>query len=237
MYTMVSPEKISFATKDEVLIGNRYGNGEPGVLFLHGAGASEKSRTEYLSQRLAHESIASFSFDFSGHGESSGTLRESSLQKRHEEVQAALKMFRGNPVKTIVGSSMGGYNTLKILEKYTPENIILFCPAMYDAKAFSLPFQEEFTKVIRKRKSWEQSDVLPLLSGYRGQLLVIIGEKDEIIPPKVIDLIENTSQNTRRKEVLRIPDAPHAIHSWLSAHPEERERVFRKIIECISNGT
>src|SRR5258708_187910 len=46
----------------------------PTVLSLHGAGAAVRQRVFYLADALADLGLGTFSFDFSGHGESSGNL-------------------------------------------------------------------------------------------------------------------------------------------------------------------
>jgi hypothetical protein len=35
--------------------------------------------------------------------------------------------------------------------------------------------------------------------------------------------------NTKKKEILYIPDAPHAIHIWLSEHEQDKENIFAAI--------
>src|SRR5207253_2275148 len=118
-----------------------------------------------------------------------------------------------------------GYVAIKMLEKYGIENLILYCPAVYDRAAFDVPFDSGFTEMIRRPESWKNTDAQEILQKFTGNLLVIIGAEDATIPKGVLQLIDESSSQTRRKEFLVIPGAPHAIHSWLLAHPDTARQV------------
>jgi len=203
------------------------------IVSIHGAGSSRKERIVYLLEDLAkHTPLNAGIFDFSGHGDSTGKLEESSLKKRAEEATAFLRKYSGvSPV--VIGSSMGAYIAIKMLNVVTPETIILFCPAIYSGEAYTLPFTKQFTEILRKPNSWQDTDILPLLQNFRGNLLVFIGTEDMVIPTGVIDLIDKNSSNVKKKEIVRIPKAPHAIHAFISEHPEVKEVVVAKILEYI----
>jgi uncharacterized protein len=206
----------------------------PSLLLVHGAGQSVKERTNYLSERLLKRGIGSFAFDHSGHGGSTGNLNESSLEKRIQEAIEAAKFLDNNKPITVSGGSMGGYISLKLLDYLNVQSLILFCPAIYDEVAYKLQFNENFTKAIRREESWRDSDVLRSLEKFTGNLLVIIGEDDEVIPEGVIELLDKHSINTKRKEIIKIPNCSHQIHRWLSEHTEEANRITDKMIEYIT---
>ncbi len=126
-------------------------NDKPSILFLHGGGQADKYRTLYLAEKLSEKNINSLAFDHSGSGESSGKMSNSSLKKRFEESEKALS-FCSNSELTVCGSSMGAYVALKTLElDLNIKNLILFCPAVYDRKAFEINFDDDFTNIIRKK--------------------------------------------------------------------------------------
>src|SRR5277367_5064447 len=79
----------------------------PTVLSLHGAGKSNRNRIRYLLDSLAKDDISSFCFDFSGHGESTGSLEQSSLTKRRQEAISAYQFLDNKKPLTVIGSSMG----------------------------------------------------------------------------------------------------------------------------------
>src|SRR4051794_17833447 len=103
-------EKISFQVGNERLVGQlvlSHTKEKPSVLFVHGAGKATKERSQPLAERLAERSISSFAWDCSGHGESTGTMNHSSLQKRTIEAQMALTYTDPNQPLSICGFSMG----------------------------------------------------------------------------------------------------------------------------------
>lgn len=211
----------------------------PDFVFLHGAGTGNYTRVFGMAPALIENGHSILAFDFSGHGKSSGILKESSLQKRTDEAVSMIQEFasRESPL-TICGSSMGGYIALKMLA-YFPErirNLVLFCPGVYDRRAFDLRFNSGFTEQIRVPDSWKNSDVFALLDHFKGNLAVFIGEKDQVIPPAVIDLIDLHAANTAKKQIVRIPDGPHLIHGWLLEHPDLLDRVNRAIVEMMEQN-
>lgn len=189
-------------------------------LFLHGAGKSESMRTHYLACRLQGQGVSSVSLDFSGHGKSSGDLLLSSLQKRVGEALAVFPLLAEAPL-TLCGSSMGGYVALRLLQETPLEisRIILFCPAIYDQRAYAVPFGDGFSEIIRGPESWRDTDVLSPLERFTGELYIVIGEEDEVIPEGVIHLLDKHSPRVRRKKIIRLPDCPHKIHFWLAERP------------------
>ena len=205
----------------------------PSVLFLHGAGKSSKERNAYIAGFLSEKWIGSMWFDFSGHGESTGTMDSSSLEKRVQEVDAAWEYLPYDKKMTVVASSMSGHIALSLLKNHEIGTLILFCPAVYSDAAYTLKFDEWFTDEIRKPDSRKNSVVFDFLKGYTGKLLIIIGEHDTVIPAWVIEKIKECTAKVSQKELMIVPGAPHLIHGWLAEHPEEQEKVLAKVYEYV----
>jgi len=225
--------KINFKAGKENIVGKILGK-SPEILsdfiLFHGAGKSTKERAkEFFDESLFDIVPSIVTFDFSGHGESTGELKKSSLKQRVLEAQTAIELFTTKEKLTVCGSSMGGYIALKMLSLYNVKNLVLFAPAIYDKQAFEVPFDQGFTEILRKPDSWENSDVLESLENFSGNLLLFIGKNDEVIPSGVVDLINKHSSNVARKEIVRFDDCPHAIHSWLDSHSSEKKQVAEKI--------
>jgi hypothetical protein len=229
--------KINFSAGNETLVGEIIGSNPEAlgdVILFHGAGASTKERAAVFFDETVRRSVpAIVTFDFSGHGESSGDLRTGSLKQRVLEARAAIDSFTTRKNLTVCGSSMGGYVALKMLEFYDVKNIILFAPAVYDADAFGVRFDQGFSEIIRRPKSWENTDIIPLLRKFPGNLLLFIGANDEVIPDEVVGLIETNAKNAARKEIIRFDNCPHAIHTWLGSHDHERKYAAAKILSII----
>lgn len=233
-------KKIVFKVNKRTLVGKILGKKTDRLsnfIFFHGAGKSTKEKAKKIFSKTFFIAVSNIvTFDFSGHGESAGKLKESSLQKRILEAKKAIEIYTTGKNLTICGSSMGGYVALKMLEFYDVKNIILFAPAIYDKQAINVQFNKGFTKIIRKRESWRNSDVIPLLKKFTGNLIIFIGENDEIITAEVIDLINKYSVKVKKKEIIKFKNCPHAIHNWLDKHPIKKEFVNKKIIEYYFKG-
>lgn len=206
----------------------------PSILFLHGSGRKYgKEAVLYLINRLRKKLNYNFlTFDFSGCGESTGYFKGSSLKKRFFEAIQATQILSKPPVIAI-GTSMGGYIAIKLLEKFKIETLILFCPAVYDQSAFNVDFNKGFTEIIRIQDSWKNSDIFLSLKKYKGNILLIIGEKDEIIPKELISVIFESATNVKKKELVIISNCPHDIHTWLAHNHIEADKIAEKILEFI----
>lgn len=199
------------------------------LLFLHGAGTSDKDRVNYLIETLRPLGVEGFTFNFSGHGENKIPVEKSGLQKRVAEAESAIKKFKLAEPLHIVGSSMGGYIAVKLLEKYRVANLILFAPAFYDTRAYSTPFDQRFTQIIRQKNSWQSSDAFLLLKKFSGNVLVFIGKDDPVIPKDLISKLEENLLRAKTKEIIRIPNCTHAIHKFISEHEKWKTFVAEKI--------
>lgn len=91
------------------------------VLFLHGAGTSEKGRLGALMDDFAARGCRALAFDFSGHGESSGELRELSLARRLRQAGAVIdRHVPPGDGLILVGFSMSGQTVADLVARYGP---------------------------------------------------------------------------------------------------------------------
>ena len=201
----MSITRVTFQVGKETLVGNIVTNNmgdQPRLLFIHGAGTASRDRTLALALKLAENNISSFAFDLSGHGESTGKLEESSLVKRAIEAKEALKFLTKESSIGICAFSMGGHVALELLKTNPIKALILFAPAIYDKEAFEVPFNKNFSEIIRKHESWKKADVVNALEDFTGNLLICIGDKDEVIPGGVIDMIYSKQNVPMQKSWL-----------------------------------
>ena len=234
-------KKIAFKhyVREEIISGiilqvNQQAHILPSCIFIHGGGsASYKERIIDFTEPIFKENINILSFDFSGHGESTGTLATGSLERRVIEAQEIIKHYSALQALTIFGASMGGYIAIKLLELFPINTLILFCPALYDVKAYEIPFDKGFTEIIRSFESWRNTDVLKILEKFTGKLLIIMGSEDQVIPEGVIELIMKHATRVNKKELYIIPQCSHQIHTWLESHPEDLKRLHQKINEYL----
>lgn len=231
-------KKINFSVEQETIDGvilTKKTNLElPKCISIHGAGKSIKENLlKVIAQPLLESGFNILGIDFSGHGNSTGELQTGSLKKRVNECISAINESMQQNDIVVCGESMGGYIAIKMLEFYKVNTLILFCPAVYDGKAYDIQFNKGFTEIIRQHESWRNTDVISLLTNFTGNLLIIMGDKDEVIPPGVVELINKHTPNVKRKEIYNIANCPHKIDLWLLENPIELRKLQNKIQEYI----
>lgn len=216
---------------DYVLQGDSYKMGCQ-TIVLHGAGKSSRKRFTRLRQSLNSHGIPSVSFDFIGHGDTGGSLLDSSLHERTNQASAVIRRACGEPL-TLIAASMSGHTAIKLTEKFTVDNLILLVPAVYTAAAYDLPFGSEFSAAIRVPGSWQDSDAFSILSVFKGNLLIIAAESDDVIPVEVVEKIHTSAKNAKVSLLHFVPDSEH-----LSLFPREQDflKVLDMIIELCRGG-
>ena len=208
----------------------------PNCLVLHGAGAACQRRVEPLCRALASRGFAPLSFDFSGHGLSSGSIAASSIRKKVDEALGVTRWLDPLSPLSVCAFSMAGEVALRLLPQMNQrvENLILFAPAIYDVAAYDVPFGPEFSNIIRAAGSWRRSDAPALLRGFKGQLLIVIGDHDEVIPPEVIEILCSAATAAARVRVLRLRDAPHQLGIWMTQNPLLTKQLADRIVDLVA---
>ena len=131
---------------------------------------------------------------------------------------------------------MGAYTAVKLLEYYQINNMILLVPAMYDSKAYKVPFNKGFTEIIRQPESWRDSDAWQILSEYKGRLFIIAAENDDVIPLGVINRIYDSAVKAEERILFVAPQSSHAVFTDLrSNNPDGFCNVFSQIVEMLKN--
>lgn len=235
---MVSLGKVltgQFEADHETLSYVHYETQKPAshsLLSLHGAGPSGKDRVAYICEFLQLQNVESLVFDFSGHGESTGILRESSLRRRASQAEAAYD-FAPNLPNILVGTSMGAHIALMLMASHKFSHLILFCPALYGDDVVDIPFDEKFTNAIRQPGSFENSSALEGLCEFEGKTLLFMGTEDKIIPPRVVELYENARRGKDHKTVW-LEGCEHVIHGWALKNELGKQRILSEVSAAIS---
>jgi uncharacterized protein len=202
------------------------------TLVLHGAGNSSRARFLRLRQSLNGCGIPSASFDFIGQGETEGALQGCTLRGRTEQAAAVVRHACMEPL-TVIASSMGGYTAIKLTEMFAVDHLVLLVPAVYTPCAYGVPFGPEFSAAIRRPGSWQDSDAFDIVSRFKGNLLVIAAESDDVIPRAVVERIHASAKNAAGSLLHVVPASSH-----LSLFPAERDFlcVLRMIAEACGRG-
>ncbi|MEI7613373.1 MAG: alpha/beta fold hydrolase [Betaproteobacteria bacterium] len=220
---------------DRIIKGDRFHGRLPlQTLLIHGAGASERGRFAPLRSTLHGCGIGTTAFDCVGHGETGGALHESSLCSRTRQAEAVINAPHSAVPRAVVGTSMGAYNAIKLLETQALEALILVVPGVYTPEAYDIPFGSGFSAVIRQERSWEQSDAWGILRKFTGRLLVIAAEHDTVIPREIPERLFQSAHQASWRKLCVVPGAEHnRLFSLLAERPIEFEKTMDLILDCL----
>jgi dipeptidyl aminopeptidase/acylaminoacyl peptidase len=197
----------------------------PAVIFFHGRGGS---RTNYLAmaRSLSQRNIITLAFDFRGCGKSDGKLENQTHQMGIEDGMAGLNFLLRQSVDKdrigIQGSSFGGYVAVMLLDKYRLINsLVLRVPAAYsDSFLNSTISASEEKDFFGNEKNWTNSSSYKKIREFKGKLLVIQSEKDELISEIAIRRYYDLASKTIRKTYFIQNQARHSIHDNPKARKE-----------------
>jgi hypothetical protein len=177
------------------------------ILMLHGGG---KDRKIFYKYRALMDTLGfgTTLFDFIGHGETGGDIHTSSLFSRTMQAKAVIA-FHDQPITGCMGVSMGAYNALHLSKTIKLRSLILMVPGVYSPLACKVKFGPDFSEIIRKFRSWEETDAWSIAAEFTGNLLVIAAENDAIIPAEIPDKLVACASRACRKELLTISGAGH----------------------------
>lgn len=217
---------------DHILHGDSYQMGCD-TIVLHGAGKSSRTRFTRLRQALDARGLPSASFDYIGHGDTGGSLLGSSLYERTGQASAVIRHACREPL-TLIAASMSAHTAIKLTELFSVNNLVLLVPAVYTTQAYGLPFGPDFSAAIRAPGSWQDSDAFSILSAFKGNLLVVAAESDDVIPAAVVEKIHASAKNAKTRGLHIVPGSGH-----LSLFPREQDflLVMDMITElCLDGG-
>jgi len=231
-------EEVEFRVDREKLKGTIFlpeGEGPfPGVVFYHGA---QSSRKNYLPicQDLANQGLAALAFDFRGCGKSSGKLEQLSLVERGIDAQEALNFLMRHPKMDrqkigICGVSMGAPQAVlmaALKDALKDGNVcflVLRAPAVYNNWYEGEKFNT-YKQTYEARGDWQGSITFRYIGYFRGDLLVVESEHDEVIPHRVVEHYLSRAKKARSRELYVIKGASHNLGDADSPYRQEFKRV------------
>ncbi|MEV6015267.1 MULTISPECIES: alpha/beta fold hydrolase [unclassified Streptomyces] len=212
------------------------------AVLLHGAGNGSKERLLPLLGEFAARGCAGLAFDFSGHGESTGTLGELSLRLRFEQAVSVIDAtVPADAPLILVGFSMSGQTAADLVRHYGKRAValVLCAPAVYAAEAWPLPFedpestprqdgaaaQSRFSGILRTPDSWRRTSALDVLRAYEGRAVLVVPATDAVIPPAVTQAVAEALGARADFTRLELPDADHFLGLWFRDHADDRRRL------------
>jgi len=237
-------QKISFPSNKATVAGNLFlpqdVSKPPGILLLYGGGRHvTKELFADFQNELGLIGIVSLAIDFPGDGESSGEFSEGSLSMRLEYAKAAYKelLRYANPEKIAVyGGSMGGYIAARLVELFPQTKVLLLIAgAAYAKEAEDVPLNEEFTKILTTENSWKNSVSFDAVQNFQGNILVVYGENDTVIPKEIQNTYHALIKN--RGKFVVIPEGSHRLFTPTTpGEAEAKEKTFQELLNYIKEN-
>jgi pimeloyl-ACP methyl ester carboxylesterase len=99
------------------------------------------------------------------------------------------------------------------------------------------PFGPNFSRLIRRPNSWQDSDAWDTIGRFTGRLLIVTAELDNVIPPAVPPKLLSSATRAATKKLITIPGCPHATLPFLNnpANHRQFEAVYREIIQLLAD--
>ncbi|WP_031487379.1 alpha/beta fold hydrolase [Streptomyces bicolor] len=237
---MTEFSSFTYAHDGELLSGV-YGGDAGGpdtatVVLLHGAGIGNKERLLPLLAEFVSRGCRGLAFDFSGHGESTGALRELSLRRRYEQAVAVIdaRVPTDGPL-ILVGFSMSGQTVADLVGHYGERvaAIGLCAPAVYTHEAWDVPFGDgdgRFSRIIRRPDGWRGAPALDVLRAYEGRAVLAVPGTDAIIPTAVTQAVQDSLAARAQFTRFDVPDAEHMLGLWFQEHAEDRREFVTAVL-------
>ena len=209
----------------------------PGVLFVHGWGGGQQ---QYLARarEVAALGCACLTFDLGGHAGTQPQRDKVSRESNLYDLLAAYDELAAHPYVdgsaiAVVGSSYGGY-LATILTSMRPVSwLALRAPALYIDTGWELPklqlhqdhdlraYRRSFVEAVTNR-------ALRACSVFKGDVLLLESEHDDIIPPAVIKSYRAAFTQTRSLTYRCMQGADHDAHRGASRQAIARAARCRR---------
>lgn len=226
-------EELVFNVNEHRLAGTRIlaaDRREPSVAHLHGLGpTATRHGVRYLLDELAEHGHGSLTFEYSGNGDSTGVLAESTLGRRREESLAAVALLSRDESPVLIGTSMGAHLAAATVPVLRPRGLVLFVPAAYPGGSDTLRFDGS----LARPGHYADSPAFAGIREFDGDLLIIAAKNDQVVPREVIEGYLTNARKARSAEVVWF-DCDHFVHRWLPQRETERADVQKAILQVVS---
>jgi uncharacterized protein len=167
----------------------------PAVLFVHGWGGNQQ---QYLSRAraVAELGFICLTFDLRGHARNDEQRETVSRDDNLRDLLAAYATLASEPgvdpkAIGVVGSSYGAYLATIMTAQRAVRWIALRAPALYNDAGWELPKRKlhddpDFAAYRRRAVPAEKNRALRACTAFRGNVLIVESEKDDVVPHPVI---------------------------------------------------
>ncbi|MCR4264690.1 S9 family peptidase [Nitratireductor sp. ZSWI3] len=219
------------------------GTGWPGVLFVHGWAGSQK-RDEKRSRYIARLGCICLTFDMRGHGLTQEDQTRVTRADNLADIRAAYDKLASHPAIdassiAVVGSSYGAYLSAYLTAERDVRWLAMRVPALYRDDDWDVPkhaLDRHDLQLYRSRQvPLKTNRALRQCQKFRGDVLIVESENDELVPHPTIASYLASFGNARSITHRIIDGADHAL-----SEPESRrsydDLLTRWLREMILNA-
>ncbi|MCA9324951.1 alpha/beta hydrolase [Candidatus Saccharibacteria bacterium] len=170
------------------------------LIVLPGYSSSKARQNAHATAMVQSTGTNALVVDFSGHGTSPFQLRDTRPAQHFLELIYVfdwLKEQYPTAEISLSGSSYGGFLAVQLTKYRKFKNLVLRAPAIYKPAAFYDPwsiridnqdaYDEEIVKYRKSSGDLAKHPLLARASSFNGNTLVVVHEKDEIVPRETTD--------------------------------------------------
>ena len=215
-------QRIDISVAGERIAGTRISPATalPGVLFVHGWGASQE---QYLgrAREIAGLGCVCLTFDLRGHARTEQQRETVTREENLCDVLAAYDALAQQPevnrdAIAVVGSSYGGYLAAILTALRKVRWLGLRAPALYKDENWDLPKRklhekQDLAEYRRHLVPVSRNRALQACTAYTGDVLLVESECDTIIPHVVIASYVAACVHARSMTHRIIAGADHAL--------------------------
>lgn len=205
----------------------------PGVLFVHGWGGSQE---QYLARARAVAALGCIclTFNLRGHADTRPQYETTSRSTNLRDVEAAYDLLAGRryvdpEAIAVIGSSYGGYLGTILTTMRPVRWLGLRAPALYMDSGWDLPKlqlrkDQDLVNYRRNIVPPEGNRALQACQAFRGDMLLIESEFDNMIPASVLASYRQASTQTRSLTYRQIKNADHGLTT------EDGQRAYSTVL-------
>jgi dienelactone hydrolase len=215
-------ETIGIAVDAETLGGTLLAPSRelPGILFVHGWGGDQEHDLA-RAREAAGLGCVCVTFDLRGHQHSSTPRDRVSREQNLADIVAAYDWLAGQPAVdqsaiAVVGISYGGYLASILSSLREVRWLALRSPALYKDEGWSLPKLQlhadpDLPAYRRRAIRWQDNEALRACTTFRGDVLIVEAENDDIVPHQVTENYLAAFVEARSRTARVLAGADHAL--------------------------
>src|SRR5688572_17032996 len=192
----------------------------PGVLFVHGWGGSQ-GQDLVRAREAAGLGCVCLTFDLRGHERAAMQWENVSRAQNLEDLLTAYDWLVAQPNVdrasiAVTGISYGGYLSTLLSARRPVRWLALRSPALYKDEGWHLAKRQlhqdpDLAAYRRRRIDWQHNQALRACAAFRGDVLLVQAEHDDVIPHTVMDNYAAAFTHSRSLTRRQVDGADHAF--------------------------